>query len=136
MKFSVALEGFRLAKMADGFSPNTINIYGRMLKHVLNRMGDIEMSDFTEANLQAFWIWFRNDYVPNRSNGDKSPLTGRSLDSCWIATRSFFRWAVEEKLIPSRPDLRVKRPKYTSPVEEPFTQDELRRLIVAVKKLQ
>jgi integrase/recombinase XerD len=129
-----AIEGFMIARAADGFSKSTLEMYGWALRLISEYLGDRPVERITENDIQAFFAWARTDYVPTRRNGNTAPLSGRSLDNIWTAMRSFFNWAVIELHLSSRPDHIIKRPKYVSAEVEPLTQAEIEKLLTACER--
>lgn len=129
MKLSKALGGFFIAKAADGYSQNTLNLYQWGLELLSTFLKDPEAEKITAKNLQSFMVWLQKDYKPNRPNGDTSPLSPASLENIWIAIRSFFNWALIELELNQRPDTNLKRPKYQPKVIQPLTEDEVNSLI-------
>ena len=134
MKLSAAREGFLLSKLADGMSQNTADMYRWALDLLIKKIGDVDVRSITSTDLKVFWIWLRVDYEPNRTNGDKRPLSGRSLENVWTAHRSFFKWALLDGVIDRRPDEKIERPRYTNKEVEPITQDEFRRVFAACER--
>jgi integrase/recombinase XerD len=129
MKLSKALNGFLIAKAADGYSKNTINLYQWGLELLSLNLEDPETEKITFYNLQSFMAWLQSDYKPKRPNGDISPLAPASIENIWIAIRSFFNWALVELDLDKRPDINLKRPKYQPKVIHPLIQDEVKSLL-------
>ena len=136
MRYDKAVEGFLLAFRADGNSQCTVDIYRYAHQRFSSRFGEKELEDITDQDLQGFWTWIRTDYKPKRANRKPGPLSGRSLENIWTAMRSFWRWAEEEFSLAKRPDLRIKRPRYTPREVQPFCEEEIRKLIAACGKAQ
>ena len=130
MLLSQAIEGFQISRLADGYSPNTIDVYTWGLDRLTDHLQDPELQDITRTDLRLFMGWLRNDYQPNRMNGDQSPLAGSSVENAWKAIRSFYNWAVIELKI-ERPDTDLPRPEYAKPEIQPFTEEELTALLKA-----
>ena len=129
MEFDKALEGFFLAKKADGFSASTIQSYYYSLTRLSDFLGNPDVNKITSKDLQRFFVWLRTDYIPNRKSKNVEPLSGRSIEITWTAIRSFFAWCVIDHHIKKRPDLEIKRPEYTTEQREPFTQEEIKLLL-------
>lgn len=130
MKLSTALDGFEIARLADGYSQNTLDIYRWALERLIQFASDPHIESITHADLRAFMGWLRNDYIPTRPNGDTSALSGSSLENAWKAIRSFFNWA-EGEFDLARPDRNLAKPKYTTPEITPFNEEELQSLLKA-----
>ena len=119
VNLSQALEGFYLAKLAEGCSQNTIDLYSWVLGILVELVGDKPLDTVTLADLRQLMLYGRDkEYKPN------------TLDKFWIAVRSFYTWA-EDELDIQRVDLNLKRPHVTTEKIKPFTQDEINRLLTA-----
>ena len=119
VNLSQALEGFYLAKLAEGCSQNTIDLYAWVLGILVELVGDKPLDTVTLADLRQLMLYGRDkEYKPN------------TLDKFWIAVRSFYTWA-EDELDIQRVDLNLKRPRVTSEKIKPFSQDEITRLLSA-----
>lgn len=129
-----AVEGFLIAKTADGYSPETLKMYRWALELMSSHLGDRELAEIGPEDLERFWTWLRVDYRPRRMNGDVSPLSGRSLENVWTANRSFFNWASEMFTLRERPDLRIKRPRYRPEEISPLSQEETEKLVAACSR--
>lgn len=112
MELHKAIEGFLIARTADGYSPETLKMYRWALELISTQLGEMEVGAIRASDLERFWNWVRTDYRPTRMSGDTSPLTGRSLENIWTASRSFFNWAVDTFDLTERPDLKIRRPRY------------------------
>jgi len=130
MLLSQAIYGFTIARTAEGYSSNTLDMYKWALQLLGNYLDDPDPAEVTYKELQSFFAYLATDYIPSRSNGDKSPLSRRSVENIWTAIRSFYNWAENELGIPSndRPDIGLKRPRYAPSEIDPYTEDELKAL--------
>jgi len=128
MLLNKALEGFMMKLAGDGYSKNTSTMYNHYLHLLSNHLGNPELGDVNPDNLMKFWAWVQHDYLPKRANGDQSPLKPATIENIWIAIRSFYNWA-ESDLGIVRPDRKLKRPKFQPTIIEPFSQEEVKRLI-------
>lgn len=133
MKFSAAVQGFCIHLSADGYSRTTIEGYSLSLKRVQQYLKDPEVSKITPNDITSYMAWLREDYVPHRSNGDTSPLSGSGLQNDWKAIRSFYNWATEEFKLKHRPDANLKLPRYMAEEITPFSQEEVVALLKAAE---
>lgn len=129
-----AIEGFLIARTADGYSPETLKMYRWALGLMNSHLGEREVSDIGPEDLERFWTWLRVDYKPRRMNGDLSPLSGRSLENVWTASRSFFNWASETFNLNERPDLKIRRPRYKPEEISPLSQEDTEKLVNACSR--
>ena len=130
MLLSDAIKYFKVCKQADGYSPETLEVYEWAHIHLLSVVGDLPVGEITLQQLRMFMLYMREDYTPIRAGGSTAPLSSSSLENLWKALRSFFRWAEEELEIP-RPDKRLAKPPNPPPEISPFIQDEIRALMAA-----
>lgn len=70
MRLNKAIEGFRIARLAD----NTLQRYEGCLEKLSKYLDNPEISDIDIRDLRDFMIWLRNDYKPVRFGGDTSPF--------------------------------------------------------------
>lgn len=132
MKLSQAMEGFLYDFQANGNSPRTARLYRLYLGKLAGFLEDKEVEEVTHDNLQAYMMYLRTDYKPNRLNGDPKPLSAAALDNHWKAFRSFFGWA-DQVLGVDRPDLKIAQPDYDRPVVKSFSENEIRQLVKATE---
>jgi integrase/recombinase XerD len=130
MQLTIAGEWFREARIAAGYSENTLVVYLWALTRLAEYLGDPEIENISRPELDRFMLHLRTTYIPNRPGGDKSPLSGSSLENAWKAIRSFFNWSSKEFSF-DRPDNELARPKYTTAPIKPFLDTELITLLKA-----
>jgi len=131
MKISYALTNFLNARAADGYSPETLEMYKWALTLLGNFLADKEVEAVTSLEIQQFFAYLRTGYIPRRTSGSTEPLTPRSIENIWTAMRSFYNWLTSEELVTDRPDHKIARPKYDTKQIVPFTQDEITALLKA-----
>lgn len=129
MLLSKAVEGYFYDKSTI-YSESTLESYHYVFKLLIAHIGDQEISEVQPNQLKAFLVWLKQDYVPNRFNGDTSPLSPAGVDLHWKGIRSLFKWAYQT-LDVVRPDLDLPRPHYDRPQVKSFSEDEVRRLLKA-----
>lgn len=118
---SQLIEGFVLARQADGYSPHTIEQYKWGLKLLLENTGDVPISQVTKTEIRMFL-----------SGLQKTKLSGTSIFHVWKSIRALYKWASVEFEI-KRPDLDIHAPPHEYEAVIPFTQDELKLLIKSVE---
>jgi len=128
MKLSKAIEGYTIAKLADGFSENTINGYKTHYAQLIKFVGDVEVSKITSTQLSEFILYLRQDYKPRRLPGDESPYKTTTIRNAWCAVRSLFGWLNEEIHL-ERPDLDLHKPQVSYPEIKPYSEEDIRKMI-------
>ena len=129
LSISKAIDGFIQFKSAEGLSHWTVSNYERTLHHWLERQEDVDISAVSSNDIREYLNYMRNDYVPRRiTGGNENKLSSKSIRNIYVAFLSFFHWASDEFNIPN-PMSRVPAPKYTVPVVEPFTQEDVEALL-------
>ncbi len=93
-------------------------------------MGDCKVAAITSQDLSGYLSWLRTEYTPERLNGKTHPLSPKSIRNVWIALSSFFNWASQEFKM-ANPMKDVPPPKVKKTPIEPFTQDEVERMLKA-----
>jgi site-specific recombinase XerD len=125
MKLSVAVEGYLLDKRIQ-FSPHTIASYERVFRRLVEFLGDVEIDQVTSADIRRFLAHLGKTYR----------LSRRSVHDAWIPLSSLWTWAEVELDIPHVIRGKIAAPEFTKRVIEPFTHDEIRRLIRAAEYTQ
>lgn len=135
MLLSKAIQGYMYDKAAS-YSKNTLDNYVYVFNSLLAHLGDVDIETVKPKQLKEFIHWLQSDeYTPNRSNGDTSPLSPAYVDFHWKATRSLFGWAHKVLDFP-RPDTDMPRPRFRRAQPKAFTEDEIRRLLKATEEIK
>jgi len=124
MRLSQAVDGFILFKTAEGLRPNTLRLYRHHLTQFTAWADDPPLEAIDADRLAAFLAYLRDDYRP--------PLSSQSVYNAWTALKSFYRWA-STTIAAADPMTAIARPKVQNEEGAPFTEDEVRRLVAAVK---
>ena len=119
---SDAVEGFFLARQADGYSPDTLLQYQWGLNKLQERLGTVQLAQVTTIDIRNLL-----------SDLHKSNLSATSVFHVWKAIRAFYKWATDEFEI-KRPDVTVHAPPHSYAPIVPFTLDEIKRMIKATEK--
>ena len=136
MLLSQAVEYFIICKLADGYSPRTMELYTWALERFLFFMSKYPKKGITDIqieDLRHFMLYMQNEYTPTRPGGSTAPLSPSSLENIWKALRSFFGWAAEELEI-QRPDLRLAKPPNPPAEINPFTHQEILAMIAGTER--
>jgi integrase len=132
MRIKKAVEGFLIARAADGLSENSIAINEWALSHLIDYTGNIELEKIDLDILRGFMYFMRREYKPNRMSDDTSQLAGSSVNRIWSSVRAFFNFA-EVEFGTHRPDMRLPQPRYKTKVIKVFTEDKIKSLLKAAE---
>ncbi len=130
LKLDDAVEGFLQHKAAEALSAATLYAYKDHLTVFRTQVGDHPVQAITTADLRAFLAWMRSDYQPRRLSGKTGPLSPKTLRNFWVSLSAFFRWASTEFAF-ENPMKGVPAPRFQYPPIEPFTKEEIERLLKA-----
>lgn len=129
------VDGLLFSLQAEGKAPRTHEYYSKLLRHFLNYAKDRGWNDarsFDAQRAREFLAWTASrNYEHAAGNGTRISRKGKptSAWSYFRALRRLFNWAVEEGLLEISPLTRLHfKPPSSAPVE-PFTLDELKRLL-------
>jgi hypothetical protein len=81
MLLSQAMEGFRIDRLANGYSPSTIKLYTGNLRVLIEFLDDKEIEKISHQDLVDFFYFLRTDYKPRRLSGDTRPLSPAAVDN-------------------------------------------------------
>ena len=109
--------------LVRGASKHTIAGYRRDLRRFASHVGEANLFDVTQSEVEAF--------VAAVSAGSK-PLAASSVARNLSAVRSFYRWAQREGLATFNPATEVSPPKQGLALPQALTTSEVERLIEAV----
>lgn len=139
MRLSQALEGFALYCAAGNVKPHTLQTYQNNLNHLVQYAGDRSIEKVTAQTLQGFFQWLQKEYRPAVNGNHTRRLASSTIRGHWVALRSFYRWASADPLVTGYglgvpdPTLGIKAPKVNREQVEPFSEDEIRSLLKAIK---
>lgn len=133
LSLSQAVNGFVKYKVVEGLSDRTLTSYQHQLDRVLDYLGDIPLTDINTLHIEDFIYWLRTDYEPQRVNGKQKPLSGKTIYNYWVTLKSFFGWAHQRKFIDTNPMDAVPRPKFNDKPVDPFTREEIEKLLEVCK---
>lgn len=123
MKLSNVIDGFWLDKRKS-FSKRTVENYTRFFQYFAEFLGnDMEFSTITSDDVRRFL-----DQL-----GAKRKLSKRSIHDAWVPLSSLWSWAEKELKTPHIIRGKVEAPKFSKRAIEPFTQEELKRLVHAAE---
>lgn len=122
MKLSDAIEGYWLDKRLD-LSDHTITGYSVIFRRLVTFLGDKSFDQITTTDIRRFLAYVADEY----ELGDKS------LANVWICLSSLWTWAEAEMKAAHVIRGKVKRPRYSTPPVETFSQEEIRALLRAAE---
>lgn len=122
MKLSQAIDGYLLDKKLE-FSPRTVGNYSLFFRYFVEFTSDPEIESITTATIRRFLV----SLIEQRN------YSKRSTCDVWTALSSLFTWSQAELGIAHPIRGKIKMPTYPKAVIEPFTQDEIKRLIEAAR---
>lgn len=121
MKFNEALKGYWLEKRKL-FSIRTIENYERMFSRFAKYINDKEVADITSDDIRRFL-----DYLLTQN------LSRRTVHDYWVPLSGFWTWAENELEVKHIIRNRVAAPTYTETEVDPFSEDEVKRFLVATE---
>lgn len=129
------VDGFLFSLQAEGKAPRTHEYYSKLLRHFLDYAKDRNWNDARSLDAQRareFLAWTASrTYEHAAGNGTRVLRKGKPT-SAWPyfrALRRLFNWAVEEGFLELSPLAKTHFKAPSSPPVEPFTLDELKRLL-------
>jgi integrase/recombinase XerD len=126
MRFLEAVDGFWLDRRRE-LSVHTQQDYGRTFKRFAGFVKNAELSKITPRQVNQFLEWLVEEF----EMADKTVL------NAWIALSAFWTWAEAVDGVNAKHILRqVPRPDAHSLPMAPFTEDEVRRMMAAVKVMR
>ena len=130
MKLHEAMTGYKIERLADGYSPATIDVHLRFLSKLEDYLHNPDVDSITAQDLSKFMGYLRTEYIPKRSSGDTSPLLPASVDGAWKSIRSFFKWSEDGISLP-RPDLKLHRASFQSAPIHDISEADTKKLLKA-----
>lgn len=123
MRLSKALQGYWLDKTLI-FSATTTPKYELCFRRFLALVGDIEVETLTPQDAKQFLAHVRDVYG----------LSRRSQSDQWVILSSLAAWLEKEGILPHFMRGRVPQPKAERRAIEPYSADEVKRLLAACER--
>jgi len=120
MELEKALEGLILSRSAEGASPHAIKVYLYGIKKLNDLLEKPDIHSIKKQDLLEFFLHLRKE----------GNLAESSLANIWRSIRVLFKWA-EKELNTDRPDIGIPYPKAPIRNIQPFSSDDIRRLLSA-----
>lgn len=122
MKLSDAIDGYWLDKRLN-LSNHTITGYKVIFRRLMDFLDDKPFEEVSSNDVRRFLTYVAEEY----ELGDKS------LANVWICLSSLWTWAEVELKTAHIIRSKVKRPRYSTPSVETFTQSEIKALLRAAE---
>ncbi len=119
---SQTIEGFLIARRADGYSPQTIDQY-RWALSMLRQVVDKPLRQVTVDDLRRFMA----------SVQENPRLSRTSVFHVWKALRAFYKWTASEGLS-DRPDKLLTKPRFAYRQIQPLSEAEIKALLKAIDR--
>lgn len=116
-----AMQGFYLARRADGYSPDTIRQYDWALSRWATFTGDKPINEITIDDARKFIVYLQTDY------GNLSPV---SIFHGWKAIRALYKWLDVEGLA-SNVMVNLKKPPFRASEISPLSNVDIDKLLKA-----
>lgn len=126
MKISDAVTGFWLTKRLN-MSKATQAKYDHVYRRLVEVLGDKDIEQVTSADIRRFLDALRTQH----DGTERKQLSKRTLHDYWACLSSFWSWAEQELEITHVIRGKVKAPEYKESPIDPFTNDEVRRIVEA-----
>jgi site-specific recombinase XerD len=129
------VDGLLFSLQAEGKTPRTREYYSKLLRHFLDYAKGRGWNDVRSLDVQRareFLAWTASKtYKHTAGNGTRMIRRGKPTVAWpyFKALRRLFNWAVEEGFIELSPLARTHFKPPSAPPVEPFTLDELKRLL-------
>jgi site-specific recombinase XerD len=126
MRLDYALEGYWLSRRR-GFSPHTVADYSVTFRRLAEFVGpDREFEKIATVDLNRFLNHLQEDIG----------LSPKTVLNAWTALSSLWTWAENETGAQHVMRGKIRRPVYHRPQVEPFTEEEVRKLLAACEHMQ
>jgi integrase/recombinase XerD len=119
---SQAIEGFLMARRADGYSPQTVEQYQWALSMLVKFM-DKPLRQVDTEDLRRFMA----------SVQENQQLSRTSIFHIWKSIRAFYKWTSSEGLS-ERPDKLLTKPRYAYREIQPLSEAEIKALLKAIDR--
>lgn len=126
----------QLTLEAENRTLNARMRYRLLIERFTEYMDDdksLSLSALTIENARGFIRWLRVRPSVDKLTGATRKLSAMSVREYASALKSFANFCVREELLPVDPLARLSLPTAVSRVVDPFTQDEVRAMLLAIE---
>lgn len=131
-ELTTAIEDF-LADSQLGLSQRTVESYTYHLRTAmlpfLVKRGRRLVTDIDDDDLRAWLLTERNRAYQRTETSKRRPVAASTIRNHYAVANRFLAWCVDQKRIGSNPLSDVRAPKLPRPEGEPFTEEEMTRLL-------
>jgi site-specific recombinase XerD len=137
------IRGFILTKQTDGKSPRTVEFYAdnlkRFLWYSLKKQWPDDIRLLTEWDIREFLGYVANEtnrwgLEGNGSEPARRKVSHTTVHHYFVVLANFFGWVVREGFLPERPTAKIKVAKPKDKVIQPYTQEEVSRMLAVCDK--
>lgn len=135
MRLSEAIGALVTATMSEGRSHHTISGYRRDLGHLVEFLGDVEITTITLQDLRSYSASLRtrserysNHPLAASKPGGLSPFTVASYLRC---VKRLFNFLADEDLLSTNPAAKLKNPTPTRREPKAISVDDFRKMLAA-----
>lgn len=118
------IEGFLLARQAEGRTPQTISWYRCRLDRLPRWLGEVDVRDLTAERIRHFLV-----AIKQGTAGTGRPVSDRYVEQHRKAAGTFFAWAVEEGYLETSPMERVRPVRWDEKEIAVLTEDDITRIL-------
>ena len=120
-----AIDGFLLAKQAEGKSKKTVDWYAYNLRQFTTWLARVpqasSISSIAAEHIREFLNYLREAHVlfeghRLKRNEKKCGVSQRSVRGAFATLSAFFNWALHERLVALSPTANMHRPKVRKPL--------------------
>ena len=123
MKMSKSLVGWELHMRSGRYATCTIKGYLQTMRKIVTFLNDPDAADVT--------VWDLESYLSKRRDDGVSESTRQTE---WKVIKAYYKWASMKKgLGIPRPDTELEMPRTADPEIQPYTKDEIMKLLRACK---
>jgi len=128
MNIKDAMNGYFLAKRSERVAEGTLVQARYAIERFADHAEGVALADVTLDRLRAFMVWFAE--TPTARG---TPPAGSTVQHNFKHLKTFFRWCVNEDLIPADPTDRLKKPRMDKLIAPCLTERQALDLLKGIK---
>ena len=135
-----AIDGFLLAKQAEGKSKKTVDWYAYNLRQFTTWLARVpqanSISSIAAEHIREFLNYLREAHIlfeghRLKRKEKKCGVSQRSVRGAFATLSAFFNWALQERLVAISPTANMHRPKVAKTITPVFSREEMQALLKA-----